>query len=108
MGGLFDHLHSQNDAFEHHSLRDEWLHVGLVRYLKWYEQACQFFPTTCKLLASRQEVSACGNVNALFIQLRPGQGLKPHFGNAPRLSSHLALSSVPGAHMKIGDTSVRW
>jgi len=44
-----------------------------------------------------------------FLRLRPGGRLKPHFGNSPRLSAHLALIVPPGEiHMSVGSETVSW
>mmetsp|Transcript_69787 Transcript_69787/g.220288 ORF Transcript_69787/g.220288 Transcript_69787/m.220288 type:complete len:119 (+) Transcript_69787:2-358(+) len=44
-----------------------------------------------------------------FLRLRPGGRLKPHFGNSPRLSAHLALIVPPGEiHMSVGSQTVSW
>merc|ERR1739845_125938 len=72
---------------------------------------CAHAPKTCALLASRPEVANChmGGSGAGFLRMRPGGRLKPHFGNAPRLSAHLALIVPPGEiRMSVGYESVRW
>ncbi|CAE8643525.1 unnamed protein product, partial [Polarella glacialis] len=44
-----------------------------------------------------------------FLRMAAGGRLKPHFGNAPRLSVHLGLIVPPGEiRMQVGYESVRW
>mmetsp|Transcript_85330 Transcript_85330/g.265229 ORF Transcript_85330/g.265229 Transcript_85330/m.265229 type:complete len:94 (-) Transcript_85330:49-330(-) len=44
------------------------------------------------------------------MRLSPGGMVKPHFGNAPRLSVHLALATPEpqAAAMLVGDSVVHW
>merc|ERR1711971_344401 len=68
-------------------------------------------PKTCALLATRPEIAQCqmAGSGAGFLRMRPGGRLKPHFGNAPRLSVHLGLIVPDGEiRMSVGYESVRW
>merc|ERR1719433_1385176 len=74
-------------------------------------EVCAHAPKTCALLATRAEIANCrmGGSGAGFLRMRPGGRLKPHFGNAPRLSVHLGLIVPPGEiRMSVGYESIRW
>mgnify|MGYP002413632544 CR=1 FL=1 len=40
--------------------------------------------------------------------MRPGGRLKPHYGNGPRLTTHLGLIVPPGPVMDVGPEIFRW
>jgi len=90
---------------------DDWLTAYMFRKGEAIQGVCAHAPKTCSLLASRPEVSACrmGGSGAGFLRMAPGGRLKPHFGNAPRLSVHLGLIVPDGEiRMSVGYDSVRW
>lgn len=94
---------------------DDWQTAYLVRNGRgstgFNEPLCAYAPQTCGLLRSRPEVADChaGMAGAGFLRLRPGGRLKPHFGNSPRLSAHLALIVPPGEiHMSVGGQTTSW
>lgn len=68
-----------------------WDAIRIVRYGNWNEAFCSFAPKTCALLKTRKELVNCPYVNTNYYKLFPGAHLKPHFGNAPRLTAHLAV-----------------
>lgn len=68
-----------------------WDAIRIVRYGDWNEAFCTFAPKTCALLRTRKELVNCPYVNTNYYKLFPGAHLKPHFGNAPRLTAHLAV-----------------
>jgi len=68
-----------------------WDAIRIVRYGNWNDAFCSFAPKTCALLKTRKELVNCPYVNTNYYKLFPGAHLKPHFGNAPRLTAHLAV-----------------
>lgn len=90
---------------------DDWLTAYLFRKGETIPSVCAHAPRTCELLRSRPEIGNCksGGSGAGFLRMRPGGRLKPHFGNAPRLSVHLGLI-VPDGEIKlnVGYDSTRW
>lgn len=90
---------------------DDWLTAYMVRNAEWFDFVCAHAPRTCELLRTRPEVAQCRSAGsgAGFLRMRPGGRLKPHFGNAPRLSVHLGLIVPDGEiRMSVGYESVRW
>lgn len=90
---------------------DDWLTAYMFRNAEAMANVCAYAPKTCALLASRAEVAGChmGGSGAGFLRMAPGGRLKPHFGNAPRLSVHLGLIVPPGEiRMNVGYESARW
>lgn len=90
---------------------DDWLTAYMFRKGEAIASVCARAPRTCELLASRPEVAGCkaGGSGAGFLRMSPGGRLKPHFGNAPRLSVHLGLIVPDGEiRMNVGYESVRW
>jgi len=90
---------------------DDWLTAYMVRNTEFFETVCAHAPKTCALLRQRPEISQCGmpGSGAGFLRMRPGGRLKPHFGNAPRLSVHLGLIVPPGEiTLSVGFETVRW
>jgi len=90
---------------------DDWQTAYMVRNTEWFEGVCAHAPRTCALLRTRPEVAQCrmAGSGAGFLRMSPGGRLKPHFGNAPRLSVHLGLIVPPGEiKMSVGYETVRW
>lgn len=91
---------------------DDWLTAYMVRGAQWFDAVCAHTPRTCELLRSRPELADCHKAGsgAGFLRMRPGGRLKPHFGNAPRITVHLGLI-VPEhgeLHMNVGYETVKW
>lgn len=111
--GVFDSLNAQtrNAETQFGPRGDDWLTAYMYRKGEPIEEVCQHAPKTCALLASRPEIANCkmGGSGAGFLRMRPGGRLKPHFGNAPRLSVHLGLIVPDGEiRMNVGYSSTRW
>eukprot|EP00931_Biecheleriopsis_adriatica_P069148 TRINITY_DN43020_c0_g1_i1.p1 TRINITY_DN43020_c0_g1~~TRINITY_DN43020_c0_g1_i1.p1 ORF type:complete len:477 (-),score=70.62 TRINITY_DN43020_c0_g1_i1:7-1437(-) len=90
---------------------DDWLTAYMFRKGEAIPEVCAHAPRTCELLGTRPEVAGCkmGGSGAGFLRMRPGGRLKPHFGNAPRLSVHLGLIVPDGEiSMSVGYETVRW
>lgn len=90
---------------------DDWLTAYMYRKGEAIESVCAWAPKTCALLSTRPEIAACrnGGSGSGFLRMRPGGRLKPHFGNAPRLSAHLGLIVPDGEiRMMVGSESTRW
>eukprot|EP00929_Paragymnodinium_shiwhaense_P058965 TRINITY_DN2951_c0_g1_i4.p1 TRINITY_DN2951_c0_g1~~TRINITY_DN2951_c0_g1_i4.p1 ORF type:complete len:501 (+),score=88.64 TRINITY_DN2951_c0_g1_i4:217-1503(+) len=91
---------------------DDWLTAYMFRKGKAIEDVCKHVPKTCALLATRPEIAKCegGGSGAGLLRMRPGGRLKPHFGNAPRLSVHLGLRVPAGEiSMSVGNVAAaRW
>ncbi|CAK9017615.1 Aspartyl/asparaginyl beta-hydroxylase (Aspartate beta-hydroxylase) (ASP beta-hydroxylase) (Peptide-aspartate beta-dioxygenase) [Durusdinium trenchii] len=90
---------------------DDWLTAYLFRKGEPIPQVCAHAPQTCELLRQRPEIGQCKQPGsgAGFLRMRPSGRLKPHFGNAPRLSVHLGLIIPDGEiTMSVGYEEVRW
>lgn len=90
---------------------DDWQTAYMFRKGEALEGVCKHAPKTCALLSTRPEIAGCrmGGSGAGFLRMSPGGRLKPHFGNAPRLSVHLGLIVPEGEiRMNVGYESVRW
>lgn len=90
---------------------DDWMTAYMFRKGEAIPSVCAHAPKTCALLATRHEIAGCklGGSGAGFLRMRPGGRLKPHFGNAPRLSVHLGLIVPEGEiRMQVGHETVRW
>ncbi|CAJ1340999.1 unnamed protein product [Effrenium voratum] len=90
---------------------DDWLTAYLFRKGEPIQEVCKHAPGTCQLLQQRPEIAKCktSGSGAGFLRMRPGGRLKPHFGNAPRLSVHLGLIVPDGEIvMSVGNSQVRW
>jgi len=90
---------------------DDWMTAYMFRKGEAIDSVCQHAPKTCALLSTRPEIANCkmGGSGAGFLRMSPGGRLKPHFGNAPRLSVHLGLIVPPGEiRMSVGYESVTW
>merc|ERR1711976_266309 len=89
---------------------DDWLTAYMFRKGEAIESVCAHAPRTCALLRTRPEIVNCRSQGsgAGFLRMRPGGRLKPHFGNAPRLSVHLGLIVPSGEiRMNVGYEQVR-
>jgi len=111
-GGEFSRLfwENQNAETQFGPRDDDWMPVYMVRAGKFHPEMCQRVPRSCELLRTRPEISNCGlpSSGSGFIHLRPGARLKPHYGNAPRMSAHLALVVPPATKMIVGGETVHW
>eukprot|EP00434_Breviolum_minutum_P005406 symbB.v1.2.004766.t1/scaffold274.1/size244435/7 len=90
---------------------DDWLTAYLFRKGEAIPEVCAHAPKTCEILKNQPEIGNCkqGGSGAGFLRMRPGGRLKPHFGNAPRLSVHLGLIVPDGEiTMSVGFEQVRW
>lgn len=90
---------------------DDWLTAYMFRKGEAIPEVCAHAPRTCELLSTRPEIAGCrmGGSGAGFLRMAPGGRLKPHFGNAPRLSVHLGLIVPDGEiRMNVGHESVTW
>eukprot|EP00929_Paragymnodinium_shiwhaense_P103120 TRINITY_DN66406_c0_g1_i2.p1 TRINITY_DN66406_c0_g1~~TRINITY_DN66406_c0_g1_i2.p1 ORF type:complete len:277 (+),score=16.79 TRINITY_DN66406_c0_g1_i2:182-1012(+) len=107
------HLHNSNAGshYREFSAADGmWESVYLVRGQHWSTGACQVVAKSCALLQSRSELQGGGNIGAGFLKLSPGARLKPHFGEAPRLSAHLGLKLPTGERieLRVGGQTTKW
>eukprot|EP00933_Yihiella_yeosuensis_P017357 TRINITY_DN14514_c0_g1_i1.p1 TRINITY_DN14514_c0_g1~~TRINITY_DN14514_c0_g1_i1.p1 ORF type:complete len:492 (-),score=69.29 TRINITY_DN14514_c0_g1_i1:258-1733(-) len=112
-GGTFAALdaHTRNAETQFGPRGDDWLTAYMFRKGEQIPEVCAHAPKTCALLQTRPEIANCrsGGSGAGFLRMRPGGRLKPHFGNAPRLSVHLGLIVPDGEiRMNVGYESVRW
>ena len=90
---------------------DDWLTAYLFRKGEPIPEVCAHAPRTCQILQQRPEIAKCkmGGSGAGFLRMRPGGRLKPHFGNAPRLSVHLGLIVPDGEiSMYVGYEELKW
>lgn len=90
---------------------DDWLTAYLFRKGEAIPEVCAHAPRTCEILRKRPEIGNCKQAasGARFLRMRPGGRLKPHFGNAPRLSVHLGLIIPDGEiTMSVGYEVLRW
>lgn len=87
-----------------------WDAIRIVRYGHWFDTFCEFAPMTCELLRSRPEIAKCPYVNTNYYMLHPGGHLKPHFGNAPRLTVHLTVIAPEPlrAGFSVGSEKALW
>lgn len=88
---LYGQLVKLDGSREHLATPGGWHTVRIVRYHHWYEAFCALAPRTCELIKTRPEINSCSFMNVNYVKLMPGAHLKPHFGNAPRLSAHLSV-----------------
>lgn len=113
MGDTFNNLDAQtrNAETQFGPNATDWLTVYLVRGGEFFGPSCEVAPKTCALLRTRPELTQCsmGGSGSGFLRMRPGGRLKPHFGNAPRLSAHLGLI-IPDGEMtlNVGWDVTRW
>lgn len=112
-GGTFQALdeHTRNAETQFGPRGDDWQTAYMFRKGEAIREVCVHAPKTCALLGTRPEIARCksGGSGAGFLRMRPGGRLKPHFGNAPRLSVHLGLIIPNGEiRMNVGFESVRW
>lgn len=90
-GDIYEQLRKADGSIESLATPGGWDAVRIVRYGHWFELFCQVAPRTCELLRTRPELVNCPYVNTNYYKLFPGSHLKPHFGNAPRLTAHLPV-----------------
>lgn len=88
---LWSALMQHDTSREHLANPGGWHTVRIVRYHHWYDLFCEMAPRTCELIKTRPEIQNCSFMNVNYVKLMPGAHLKPHFGNAPRLSAHLSV-----------------
>lgn len=111
--GAFEELdeHTRNAETQFGPRGDDWLTAYMVRSGQFLDVVCAKVPKTCALLRTRRELTECSlaGAGAGLLRLRPGGRLKPHFGNAPRLTVHLALI-VPDGEIELtaGWESAKW
>lgn len=110
--GQFDHLYWTGEVSltQFSARHDGWAMLSLFKNQKLVSRVCDHTPKSCALLAARPEIAECtaGDAGAAFARLLPGQGLRPHFWNAPRLGAHVGLRTPPGATMWVGGEAVTW
>ncbi|CAE7250919.1 arl2bp [Symbiodinium microadriaticum] len=112
-GSTFENLdqHTRNAETQFGPRGDDWLTAYLFRKGEPIPEVCAHAPRTCQLLQQRPEIANCkmGGSGAGFLRMRPGGRLKPHFGNAPRLSVHLGLIVPDGEiSMYVGYEELKW
>eukprot|EP00927_Polykrikos_kofoidii_P002021 TRINITY_DN10774_c0_g2_i1.p1 TRINITY_DN10774_c0_g2~~TRINITY_DN10774_c0_g2_i1.p1 ORF type:complete len:406 (+),score=52.06 TRINITY_DN10774_c0_g2_i1:64-1281(+) len=90
-GDMYEQLRKADGSVESLATPGGWDAIRIVRYGNWFDLFCQVAPRTCELLRSRPELDNCKYVNTNYYKLYPGTHLKPHFGNAPRLTAHLTV-----------------
>mmetsp|Transcript_9367 Transcript_9367/g.26254 ORF Transcript_9367/g.26254 Transcript_9367/m.26254 type:complete len:396 (-) Transcript_9367:38-1225(-) len=107
---LYTQLKNLDPSREHLASPGGWDTLRIVRYHHWYDLFCEAAPLTCELIRSRPEIMNCSFMNVNYVKLHPGAHLKPHFGNAPRLSAHLSVIAPEPlrAGMTVGREHVLW
>eukprot|EP00747_Dinoflagellata_sp_TGD_P030597 gnl/TRDRNA2_/TRDRNA2_134744_c0_seq1.p1 gnl/TRDRNA2_/TRDRNA2_134744_c0~~gnl/TRDRNA2_/TRDRNA2_134744_c0_seq1.p1 ORF type:complete len:400 (+),score=36.44 gnl/TRDRNA2_/TRDRNA2_134744_c0_seq1:97-1296(+) len=90
-GDVYEMLRRADGSIESLAPPGTWDAIRIVRYGHWFDGFCSVAPRTCELLRSRPEIASCPYVNTNYYKLHPGGHLKPHFGNAPRLTAHLTV-----------------
>lgn len=90
-GDLYEELRKADGSIESLATPGGWDAVRIVRYGHWFDGFCAVAPRTCALLRTRPELVNCPYVNTNYYKLNPDSHLKPHFGNAPRLTAHLPV-----------------
>lgn len=90
-GDLYEQLRRADGSVESLATPGGWDAVRIVRYGHWFAGFCAVAPRTCELLRTRPELVNCPYVNTNYYKLHPNSHLKPHFGNAPRLTAHLPV-----------------
>eukprot|EP00927_Polykrikos_kofoidii_P002020 TRINITY_DN10774_c0_g1_i1.p1 TRINITY_DN10774_c0_g1~~TRINITY_DN10774_c0_g1_i1.p1 ORF type:complete len:430 (+),score=55.07 TRINITY_DN10774_c0_g1_i1:67-1290(+) len=90
-GDIYEQLRKADGSIESLATPGGWDAVRIVRYGHWFDLFCEVAPQTCALLRTRPELVNCPYVNTNYYKLNPGSHLKPHFGNAPRLTAHLTI-----------------
>lgn len=90
-GDLYEELRKADGSIESLATPGGWDAIRIVRYGHWFEGFCEVAPRTCALLRTRPELVNCPYVNTNYYKLFPSSHLKPHFGNAPRLTAHLPV-----------------
>jgi hypothetical protein len=88
---VYEILRKADGSIESLAPPGSWDAIRIVRYGHWFDGFCEVAPMTCKLLRGRPEIANCPYVNTNYYKLHPGGHLKPHFGNAPRLTMHLTV-----------------
>lgn len=90
-GDVYEQLRRADGSVESLATPGGWDAIRIVRYGHWFDLFCEVAPRTCALLRTRPELVNCPYVNTNYYKLFPGSHLKPHFGNAPRLTAHLPV-----------------
>jgi len=90
-GDVYEQLRKADGSVESLATPGGWDAIRIVRYGHWFEGFCEVAPRTCALLRTRPELVNCPYVNTNYYKLFPNSHLKPHFGNAPRLTAHLPV-----------------
>jgi len=90
-GDVYEQLRKADGSVESLATPGGWDAIRIVRYGHWFDLFCEVAPRTCELLRGRPELANCPYVNTNYYKLFPGAHLKPHFGNAPRLTVHLPV-----------------
>jgi len=90
-GDLYEQLRKADGSVESLATPGGWDAIRIVRYGHWNDMFCEVAPNTCALLRTRPELVNCPYVNTNYYKLMPNAHLKPHFGNAPRLTAHLPV-----------------
>jgi len=88
---LYEVLRREDGSVESLATPGGWDAVRIVRYGHWFDLFCEMAPRSCELLRTRPELVNCPYVNTNYYKLYPDSHLKPHFGNAPRLTAHLPV-----------------
>lgn len=88
---VYEMLRKADGSIESLAPPGSWDAIRIVRYGHWFDGFCSVAPMTCELLRGRPEIAQCPYVNTNYYKLHPGGHLKPHFGNAPRLTAHLTV-----------------
>ena len=107
---LYETLRKVDGSIESLATPGGWDAVRIVRYGHWFDLFCELAPLSCELLRSRPELVNCPYVNTNFYKLNPGSHLKPHFGNAPRLTVHLPVIAPEPlrAGLTVGHEQALW
>lgn len=90
-GDMYEQLRKADGSIESLAPPGSWDAIRIVRYGHWFDGFCEVAPISCQLLRTRPEIAQCPYVNTNYYMLHPGGHLKPHFGNAPRLTAHLTV-----------------
>eukprot|EP00929_Paragymnodinium_shiwhaense_P016425 TRINITY_DN12475_c0_g1_i1.p1 TRINITY_DN12475_c0_g1~~TRINITY_DN12475_c0_g1_i1.p1 ORF type:complete len:406 (+),score=54.91 TRINITY_DN12475_c0_g1_i1:115-1332(+) len=109
-GDLYEELRKADGSIESLATPGGWDAIRIVRYGHWFEGFCSVAPQTCALLRTRPEIAQCPYVNTNYYKLWPGAHLKPHFGNAPRMTASMAVIAPEPLRsgISVGDKMAVW